>query len=168
MLFQNVTILYLRLCGHIYDPFQDFYCFTIFKTTIPLPSYPASDKAKTRPYPTAHPQGPRSTLESGGTFIVLRYCEKKWRGAKPLQLLPLQSLFTCDFLNLKVELFWWRAFGDTSQQIYCLVSPDLLDYNVSQTAVNTFNVLKQEFAGTTVGKSKYVRLEFRIGILSLL
>ncbi|XP_020912940.1 E3 ubiquitin-protein ligase rnf213-alpha isoform X2 [Exaiptasia diaphana] len=45
----------------------------------------------------------------------------------------------------EVELFWWRAFQDPYKQIFCLVNPDVLDYNVSQTSVAVFNTLKQKF-----------------------
>jgi hypothetical protein len=54
----------------------------------------------------------------------------------------------------QVELFWWRAFEDTNQQVFCLVNPDVLDYNVSQTAVKMFNILMQELKNTRISVGK--------------
>ena len=50
------------------------------------------------------------------------------------------------FFLLQVELLWRRALAETSgQRLYCLVQADVLDYDVSQKAVDSLHTLMQDY-----------------------
>ena len=44
-----------------------------------------------------------------------------------------------------MELLWRRALAETGERIYCLVRGDLLDYYVSQKAVDCLHTLMQDY-----------------------
>lgn len=44
-----------------------------------------------------------------------------------------------------MELFWRRALAETGERIYSLVYGDLLEYDVSQKAVDCLHILMQDY-----------------------
>ena len=45
-----------------------------------------------------------------------------------------------------MELLWRRALADDGEKLYCLVNGDLLDYDVSQKAVDCLHTLMQDYS----------------------
>ncbi|XP_048586969.1 E3 ubiquitin-protein ligase rnf213-alpha-like isoform X2 [Nematostella vectensis] len=60
-------------------------------------------------------------------------------GNSPLPSAAEVLACTPDTTAEEVELFWWRAFGDNQEQMFCLLNADLLPYNVSQAAVESLS-----------------------------
>ncbi|XP_048587615.1 E3 ubiquitin-protein ligase rnf213-alpha isoform X3 [Nematostella vectensis] len=60
-------------------------------------------------------------------------------GNSPLPSAAEVLACTPDTTAEEVELFWWRAFGDNQEQMFCLLNADLLPYNVSQAAVKNLS-----------------------------
>ena len=44
-----------------------------------------------------------------------------------------------------MELLWRRTLADAGERLYCLVNADLLDYDVSQKAVDCLHTLMQDY-----------------------
>ena len=50
------------------------------------------------------------------------------------------------YFPLQVELLWRRALADRAgERLYCLVHADLLDYDVSQKAVDSLHTLMRDY-----------------------
>jgi len=50
------------------------------------------------------------------------------------------------YFPLQVELLWRRALAETAgERLYCLVHGDLLDYDVSQKAVDSLHTLMRVY-----------------------